>query len=74
MNVIPTLQQLWPKEAYSCSTSFKKDKCSIIKFLNHIKIPFLISNTSLTKKRTKKASNPIKEEFKAKRTENKIKR
>ena len=42
--------------------------------MKHIKIPFLISNTSLTKKGTKKTSNPIKEEFKAKRTKNKIKR
>jgi len=40
--------------------------------LKHIKNPFLIINTSLTEKRTKKASNPIKEEFKAKLTKNKI--
>ena len=33
---------------------------------------FLISNTSLTEIRTKKTLNPIKEEFKAKRTKNKI--
>ena len=45
-----------------------------MKFLKHIKNPFLIINTSLTKIKTKKALNPIKAEFKAKRTENKIKR
>ena len=32
------------------------------------------TESHITKKRTKKASNPIKEGFKAKRTENKIKR
>ncbi|AQA08199.1 hypothetical protein BWR56_1924 [Streptococcus oralis] len=42
--------------------------------MKHIKNSFLIINTSLTKKGTKKASNPVKEEFKAKRTKNKIKR
>ncbi len=43
-----------------------------VKFLKHVGIPFLISNTSLTKRRLK-ASNPIKKFKKTKRTINKIK-